>query len=245
MVGTTHRFTPVTGLPSRSESTTAIPAFSLPCIEPSTTAVVLASGLPRWYARIGRSSTLVPIRRTPMTVCRLTCASRSGRSGRSSGELGVGAARRRCRRAPPARPGGPAARLTGVRRGVMSVNVTTGGPVAAKMMLRMKYFVTGGSGFVGRHLLLRLLADGHEVHALARSEGPRGWSRRSAPPRSGGPRRRARRHRGHPGRRRRGARRGRHPPVGPRRRLRAGQRHRRPVGSSRLLDRSASHGSST
>lgn len=34
----------------------------------------------------------------------------------------------------------------------------------------MKYFVTGGSGFVGRHLLLRLLADGHEVHALARSE---------------------------------------------------------------------------
>jgi nucleoside-diphosphate-sugar epimerase len=34
----------------------------------------------------------------------------------------------------------------------------------------MKYFVTGGSGFVGRHLLLRLLADGHEVRALARSE---------------------------------------------------------------------------
>ena len=34
----------------------------------------------------------------------------------------------------------------------------------------MKYFVTGGSGFVGRHLLLRLLADGHEVSALARSD---------------------------------------------------------------------------
>jgi nucleoside-diphosphate-sugar epimerase len=34
----------------------------------------------------------------------------------------------------------------------------------------MKYFVTGGSGFVGRHLLLRLLTDGHDVRALARSE---------------------------------------------------------------------------
>lgn len=34
----------------------------------------------------------------------------------------------------------------------------------------MTYFVTGGSGFVGRHLLLRLLADGHEVRALARSD---------------------------------------------------------------------------
>ena len=31
----------------------------------------------------------------------------------------------------------------------------------------MNYFVTGGSGFVGRHLLLRLLADGHVVRALA------------------------------------------------------------------------------
>ncbi len=30
--------------------------------------------------------------------------------------------------------------------------------------------MTGGSGFVGRHLLLRLLADGHEVRALARSD---------------------------------------------------------------------------
>lgn len=38
----------------------------------------------------------------------------------------------------------------------------------------MKYFVTGGSGFVGRHLLLRLLSDGHEVHALARSEASAG-----------------------------------------------------------------------
>jgi nucleoside-diphosphate-sugar epimerase len=34
----------------------------------------------------------------------------------------------------------------------------------------MNYFVTGGSGFVGRHLLLRLLAEGHTVRALARSE---------------------------------------------------------------------------
>lgn len=34
----------------------------------------------------------------------------------------------------------------------------------------MRYFVTGGSGFVGRHLLLRLLADGHTVRALARSD---------------------------------------------------------------------------
>lgn len=34
----------------------------------------------------------------------------------------------------------------------------------------MNYFVTGGSGFVGRHLLLRLLADGHTVRALARSD---------------------------------------------------------------------------
>jgi nucleoside-diphosphate-sugar epimerase len=34
----------------------------------------------------------------------------------------------------------------------------------------MKYFVTGGSGFVGRYLLLRLLADGHVVRALARSD---------------------------------------------------------------------------
>lgn len=34
----------------------------------------------------------------------------------------------------------------------------------------MKYFVTGGSGFIGRHLLLRLLAGGHSVRALARSD---------------------------------------------------------------------------
>lgn len=30
--------------------------------------------------------------------------------------------------------------------------------------------MTGGSGFVGRHLILRLLADGHVVRALARSD---------------------------------------------------------------------------
>ncbi len=35
----------------------------------------------------------------------------------------------------------------------------------------MLCFVTGGSGFVGRHLLARLVGDGHDVLALARSEG--------------------------------------------------------------------------
>src|SRR5690554_3962292 len=34
----------------------------------------------------------------------------------------------------------------------------------------MKIFLTGGSGFVGDALLRRLVADGHEVTALARSE---------------------------------------------------------------------------
>ena len=34
----------------------------------------------------------------------------------------------------------------------------------------MKAFVTGGSGFVGGHLIPRLLAEGHAVIALARSE---------------------------------------------------------------------------
>jgi nucleoside-diphosphate-sugar epimerase len=33
----------------------------------------------------------------------------------------------------------------------------------------MKVFVTGGSGFVGRHLLLRLRSEGHTVVALART----------------------------------------------------------------------------
>jgi nucleoside-diphosphate-sugar epimerase len=32
------------------------------------------------------------------------------------------------------------------------------------------YFVTGGSGFLGRHLLARLVGDGHRVLALARSD---------------------------------------------------------------------------
>jgi nucleoside-diphosphate-sugar epimerase len=34
----------------------------------------------------------------------------------------------------------------------------------------MKVFVTGGSGFVGQHLLRTLVAAGHQVRALARSE---------------------------------------------------------------------------
>ena len=34
----------------------------------------------------------------------------------------------------------------------------------------MQFFVTGGSGFLGRHLLTRLVGDGHTVLALARSE---------------------------------------------------------------------------
>lgn len=33
----------------------------------------------------------------------------------------------------------------------------------------MRVFVTGGSGFVGGHLIERLVKDGHEVHAMARS----------------------------------------------------------------------------
>ncbi|MFG1607819.1 NAD-dependent epimerase/dehydratase family protein [Actinoplanes sp. NPDC049265] len=33
----------------------------------------------------------------------------------------------------------------------------------------MRVFLTGGSGFVGRHLIRRLCSEGHTVHALARS----------------------------------------------------------------------------
>ena len=34
----------------------------------------------------------------------------------------------------------------------------------------MQIFVTGGSGMIGSHSVERLVADGHEVHALTRNE---------------------------------------------------------------------------
>ena len=34
----------------------------------------------------------------------------------------------------------------------------------------MRYFLTGGSGFIGQHLIARLVRDGHDVLALARSD---------------------------------------------------------------------------
>lgn len=36
--------------------------------------------------------------------------------------------------------------------------------------MAVQYFVTGGSGFLGRHLVRRLVGDGHRVLALARSD---------------------------------------------------------------------------
>jgi len=36
----------------------------------------------------------------------------------------------------------------------------------------MKIFITGGLGFVGRHLSADLLADGHHVTAVGRSRIP-------------------------------------------------------------------------
>ncbi len=38
----------------------------------------------------------------------------------------------------------------------------------------MRFFVTGATGFIGSHLTLRLLADGHEVHALVRTPSKAG-----------------------------------------------------------------------
>ena len=35
-----------------------------------------------------------------------------------------------------------------------------------------RYLVTGGRGFIGRHLLARLAAEGVEVHATTRSATP-------------------------------------------------------------------------
>lgn len=39
----------------------------------------------------------------------------------------------------------------------------------------MKVFVTGGTGFLGRHLIRQLIERGYEVHALARSEESRAF----------------------------------------------------------------------
>ena len=41
--------------------------------------------------------------------------------------------------------------------------------LGARILQRMKVFVTGGSGFVGGHLIEALRREGHEVRALARS----------------------------------------------------------------------------
>jgi nucleoside-diphosphate-sugar epimerase len=52
---------------------------------------------------------------------------------------------------------------------IESIDSTNG--KGARILLAMNVFVTGGSGFVGGHVIEALRAAGHEVRALARSAG--------------------------------------------------------------------------
>ena len=85
-----------------------------------------------------------------------------------------------------------------------------------------RYLVTGGRGFIGRHLLARLAAQGAEVHATTRSATPPADPARALV--AGRPRRR-RRHRG-----------ARHPPPARRRRPPRGPRRRHPTPRRRRAD---------